>query len=89
MLHTELRQAIELLRTNNTATASTVDNEVNNDDDIRLLKVDVEKFPAIAQRFHIEALPVAMLFVRGRPVHTFVGVLSAEMILKEICEHIS
>mmetsp|Transcript_3167 Transcript_3167/g.4970 ORF Transcript_3167/g.4970 Transcript_3167/m.4970 type:complete len:251 (+) Transcript_3167:124-876(+) len=60
----------------------------DNDDIIFMLKVDAEKFPSIAQRFQIEALPVAILFVKGQPVHKFEGVLSAETILEELCQHI-
>mmetsp|Transcript_32680 Transcript_32680/g.47304 ORF Transcript_32680/g.47304 Transcript_32680/m.47304 type:complete len:243 (-) Transcript_32680:19-747(-) len=84
LLDVELRQAIDMHSHSCTSNGDNVNGDI-----ICMLKVDAEKFPSIAQRFDIEALPVAILFVKGQPVHKFEGVLSAETILEELSQHIT
>lgn len=46
-------------------------------DKVMVVKVDTEKYPAVAARYSIHALPTLMLFKDGQPVDRVEGVLSA------------
>lgn len=42
-------------------------------DKIRVVKIDTEKYPSIANEYKIEALPTFILFKDGKPFHRFVS----------------
>jgi len=46
-------------------------------DKIRVLKVDVDKNPAIAQKWGIRSVPTLMIFKRGKMLYSQPGVVSA------------
>jgi thioredoxin 2 len=48
--------------------------------EVRLLKVDTEAEPALAQRYQIRSIPTLMLFKDGRPVAQQAGAMDAERI---------
>jgi len=56
--------------------------EVKNDlrDNVRIIKVNVDKNPFIATRFQIRSIPTVMIFQKGKPVWTGVGVRPAHEI---------
>lgn len=46
------------------------------DGDIRVMKIDVDQNPLIAQRYGVRAIPTLILFDRGREVARLVGAAS-------------
>lgn len=42
-------------------------------ENVTILKVDVDKFPEIAQRFNVYSIPQVNIFKGGKEVHSFVG----------------
>lgn len=51
---------------------------------IQVAKIDTDKYPSIAGRFNVQALPTLILFKQGEPVHRIEGVLPAEQIMEQI-----
>lgn len=51
---------------------------------IRVAKIDTDKYPDIASRFEVHALPTLILFKNGEPVHRMEGVQPAEQIMAQI-----
>lgn len=43
---------------------------------VRLVKMNVEAYPEVAQQLHITSIPSVMVFSKGQPVDGFVGVAS-------------
>lgn len=44
-------------------------------DKIQVVKIDTEKYPSIADKFRIEALPTFILFRDGEPYDRFVSLI--------------
>ena len=42
-------------------------------DKVQVVKIDTEKYPAIADKYRIEALPTFILFKDGKPLDRFVS----------------
>uniref|UniRef100_A0A7S1DS56 Thioredoxin domain-containing protein n=2 Tax=Hemiselmis andersenii TaxID=464988 RepID=A0A7S1DS56_HEMAN len=57
---------------------------LSNDEDLKgkvtIVKIDTEKYPAIASKYMIEALPTCCLFKNGEIVERFEGAMRAEQI---------
>jgi thioredoxin len=53
-------------------------------DKIKIVKIDTDKYPNIASRFQIAALPTCVLFKGGKPVERFEGVMPAQQISAKI-----
>ncbi|VFQ74421.1 unnamed protein product [Cuscuta campestris] len=53
-------------------------------DKIRVVKIDTEKYPSIADKYRIQALPTFILFKDRKPCHRFEGALSVENLIKLI-----
>ncbi len=51
-------------------------------DKIRILKIDVDKNPAIAQKHQIQSVPTMMVFKNGRIVFRQSGVMQASQIVQ-------
>lgn len=51
---------------------------------LRIVKVDTEKYPAIASRFGVQALPTLVLFLNGEPIDRLEGALSAPDLINRI-----
>jgi thioredoxin 2 len=49
---------------------------------MRLLKLDTEAVPQIAQRFHIRSIPTLALFVGGREVARQAGAMPPQAIVQ-------
>ncbi len=47
---------------------------------VKLVKLDIEEHPAIAQQLRIQSIPAVFAFVRGQPVDGFVGALPESQI---------
>ena len=55
-------------------------------DEVRIIKIDVDKNPLTATTYHIQGVPTLMLFRKGEVLWRKSGVMSAEQI-KQIIEH--
>lgn len=53
-------------------------------DKIQIVKIDTEKYPAIANKYKIEALPTFILFKDGEPCDRFEGAMGADPLIKRI-----
>ena len=57
-------------------------------DKVRILKVDVDKNPAIAQKWGIQSVPTLMIFKNGKQVFRQAGVLQAQQIMDILRPHL-
>ncbi|ESQ27443.1 hypothetical protein EUTSA_v10019218mg [Eutrema salsugineum] len=53
-------------------------------DKIQVVKIDTEKYPSIANKYKIEALPTFILFKDGEPCDRFEGALAAKQLIQRI-----
>uniref|UniRef100_A0A1J3H7F8 Thioredoxin Y1, chloroplastic n=2 Tax=Noccaea caerulescens TaxID=107243 RepID=A0A1J3H7F8_NOCCA len=53
-------------------------------DKIQVVKIDTEKYPIIASKYKIEALPTFILFKDGEPCDRFEGALTAKQLVQRI-----
>ncbi|MCO5563955.1 hypothetical protein L7F22_017607 [Adiantum nelumboides] len=53
-------------------------------DKLRIVKIDSEKYPTIASRYGVQALPTMILFQNGEPIDRLEGALSAPDLIKRI-----
>lgn len=58
--------------------------EVANEENIKLVKVDVDKHEDIAKRFGIMSIPTLILFKKGEESHKNIGLVSKEEIISWI-----
>ncbi len=54
----------------------------------RIIKIDVDKSPAIAQAYQISGVPTLILFRNGRPVWRQSGVASKKQLVDLIKQHV-
>ncbi|XP_019174463.1 PREDICTED: thioredoxin Y1, chloroplastic-like [Ipomoea nil] len=61
-------------------------NEVSDSmkDKIQVVKIDTEKYPSIADKYQIQALPTFILFKDGKPCDRFEGALAAKQLIERI-----
>ncbi|KAI8550669.1 hypothetical protein RHMOL_Rhmol06G0125600 [Rhododendron molle] len=53
-------------------------------DKIQVVKIDTEKYPSIADKYRIEALPTFIIFKDGEPYDRFEGALTVNQLMKRI-----
>nr|ACJ83856.1 unknown [Medicago truncatula] len=53
-------------------------------DQIQIVKIDTEKYPSIANKYNIEALPTFIIFKDGKPFDRFEGALTADKLIERI-----
>ncbi|CAK9313855.1 unnamed protein product [Citrullus colocynthis] len=53
-------------------------------DKVQVVKIDTEKYPAIADKYRIEALPTFILFKDGKPLDRFEGALAVRELIQRI-----
>ena len=58
-------------------------------DEITVLKMDIDKNPAYAQKFQIQAVPTLIIFKAGNVVWRKSGVAAAHEILAQLNTHLS
>ena len=51
---------------------------------IRVVKIDTEKYPALASQYEIYALPTLVLFKQGKPVDKIEGVMQAPQLVQHL-----
>jgi thioredoxin len=50
-------------------------------DRLQVVKIDTDKYPAIASHYQIQALPTLVLFKNGQPVEKIEGVVQANQLV--------
>ncbi len=53
-------------------------------DELRIIKIDSDKYPQLASQYEIHALPTLVLFKQGKPVERIEGVLRAEQLIQRL-----
>jgi len=53
-------------------------------DKVQVVKIDTEKYAAIASRYRIEALPTFIIFKNRKPCYRFEGALPANQMIEQI-----
>ncbi|XP_062024728.1 thioredoxin Y1, chloroplastic-like [Rosa rugosa] len=53
-------------------------------DKIQVVKIDTEKYPSIADKYGIQALPTFIIFKDGKPYDRFEGALNADQLIERI-----
>ncbi|XP_076916575.1 uncharacterized protein LOC143576357 [Bidens hawaiensis] len=53
-------------------------------DSLQVVKIDTEKYPEIASKYNIEALPTFILFKDGKPCDRFEGAMAAKQLIERI-----
>ncbi|KAJ8425214.1 hypothetical protein Cgig2_011803 [Carnegiea gigantea] len=53
-------------------------------DKVQIVKIDTEKYPTLADKYRIEALPTFILFKDGEPCDRFEGALPVEKLIQRI-----
>ncbi|MED6181567.1 hypothetical protein PIB30_020487 [Stylosanthes scabra] len=53
-------------------------------DKIQVVKIDTEKYTAIANKYSIEALPTFIIFKDGEPFDRFEGAMTADQLIERI-----
>ncbi|XP_050211526.1 uncharacterized protein LOC126661706 [Mercurialis annua] len=53
-------------------------------DAIQVVKIDTEKYPSIADKYKIEALPTFILFKDGKPYDRFEGALAKDRFIERV-----
>ncbi|CAL0300687.1 unnamed protein product [Lupinus luteus] len=61
-------------------------NEVSTrlNDKIQVVKIDTEKYPSIATKYDIQALPTFIIFKDGEPYDRFEGAMTADQLIERI-----
>lgn len=52
--------------------------------EVKIVKIDTEKYPQIASQHNIHALPTLILFNQGQPVERIEGVLTADQLMGRV-----
>ncbi|ASC70272.1 Thioredoxin-like protein [Halomicronema hongdechloris C2206] len=55
---------------------------------LKVVKIDTDRYPQIASQHHIEALPTLVLFKQGQPVDRIEGVLAANQLIERLQPHL-
>jgi thioredoxin 1 len=58
-------------------------------DNVRILKIDIDKSPAAANAFQVQSVPTLMLFQGGKTLWRKSGVVQATQLEKVIEQHIT
>ena len=48
------------------------------DNELKVAKVDTDKYPRLGSRFQVEALPTLILFDKGEVVDRYIGYMNAD-----------
>jgi thioredoxin len=55
---------------------------------LSIVKIDTDKYPDLASRFGVQALPTLILFKNGQPGDRLEGALSAEALIQRLQAHL-
>ncbi|MGF1569744.1 MAG: thioredoxin [Nodosilinea sp.] len=56
---------------------------------LKIVKIDTDKYPQIASQHRIEALPTLVLFKAGQPIDRIEGVLPADQLVSRLRPHLT
>ncbi|WOD38756.1 thioredoxin [Nodosilinea sp. E11] len=56
---------------------------------LKIVKIDTDKYPQIASQHRIAALPTLVLFKAGQPIDRIEGVLPAEQLIARLQLHLT
>jgi thioredoxin 1 len=56
-------------------------------EDAKIIKIDVDKNPALASSLNIQGVPTLMIFKNGQSVWRKSGVVQAEVLVQELHKH--
>jgi thioredoxin len=56
---------------------------------LKIVKIDTDKYPQIASQHGIEALPTLVLFKAGHPIDRIEGVLPADQLISRLAPHLA
>ena len=64
--------------------------EVKSDigDQVRIIKIDVDRSPAVAQQYSVSGIPTLILFKNGQPVWRQSGVATRKQLVEVLRQHI-
>lgn len=51
---------------------------------VKIVKINTDKYPDLASKYQVQALPTLVLFNQGQPVDRVEGLLSAEQIVRRL-----
>lgn len=51
---------------------------------LRVVKIDTDKYPQLASQHHIHALPTLVLFKQGKPIDRIEGVMPADALIQRL-----
>ncbi|KAJ6405485.1 hypothetical protein OIU84_013449 [Salix udensis] len=54
------------------------------EDSVQVVKIDTEKYPSIADKYRIEALPTFIIFKDGKPCDRFEGALTKDQLIQRV-----
>ena len=57
-------------------------------DQIKIIKIDIDKNPAVAQKYAVRSVPTLALFINGKLVWRQSGVIQANQIISSVNSHI-
>ncbi|PZV09585.1 MAG: thioredoxin [Leptolyngbya sp.] len=55
---------------------------------LKIVKIDTDKYPQIASQYRIAALPTLVLFKSGQPIDRIEGVLPADQLVARLQPHL-
>lgn len=58
-------------------------------DQLRVVKINTDTYPALASQYQIQALPTLVLFKHGQPIDRIEGVMQAQQIVKRLQPFVS
>jgi thioredoxin len=51
---------------------------------LKVIKIDTDKYPQLASEYQIQALPTLVLFKQGKPVERIEGVLPVDQLIQRL-----
>ncbi|MGF1460085.1 MAG: thioredoxin [Leptolyngbyaceae cyanobacterium] len=55
---------------------------------IKVVKIDTDRYPQLATQYQIHALPTLVLFKQGQSIQRFEGVRTAEQLIQDLQPHL-